>query len=233
MNQRDLLQCVGMLVLEKNRNDHVAHAEAIARSPGFLGLRDRIIELGQPLPDDVVVDMSSGAGLLSPAIAQRGSRVWAVDIAAAMTEYLSAKAASAGLENGETDGVGHQPAACRRRRRPRRVQLLLPPPVRGRQGARAGRDPLGAPLVFGDTMFRVSLTEARERDVVRDRIRAVRRGVPGLLALAKNEIRFAGRRWEQPARAMWWHEALLRTGFKPVEVEELAHEDGVASARRP
>ena len=226
-------------MLEKNWNDHVAHAEEIARSPGFLGLRDRIIELAQPRPDDVVVDVGSGTGLLSLAIAPRVSRIWAVDIAAGMTEYLSAKAASAELSNVETVTASavslplvdacadlvvsnycfHHLSDDGKERALAEVHRVLRP---------------GGRLVFGDMMFRVSLAEARDRDVVRDKVRAMlRRGVPGVLRLAKNGIRFAGRRWEQPARATWWHEALIRNGFEEVEVEELAHEGGVAIARRP
>ena len=226
-------------MLEKNWNDHVAHAEEIARSPGFLGLRDRILELAQPRPDDVVVDVGSGTGLLSLTIAPQVSRVWAIDIAAGMTEYLTAKAASAELENIETVTASavslplvdasadlvvsnycfHHLDDGGKERALAEIHRVLRP---------------GGRLVFGDMMFRVSLAEARDRDVVRDKVRAMlRRGVPGVLRLAKNGIRFAGRRWEQPARALWWHEALIRSGFEQVEVEELAHEGGVASARRP
>jgi ubiquinone/menaquinone biosynthesis C-methylase UbiE len=226
-------------VLEKNWNDHVAHAEEIARSPGFLGLRDRILELAEPRSEDVVVDIGSGTGLLSLAIAPRVSRVWAVDIAGSMTEYLSAKAASAELDNIETVTASavslplvdasadlvvsnycfhHLPDEGKERALAEIRRVLRP----------------GGRLVFGDMMFRVSLAEARDREVVRDKVQTMlRRGLPGLLRLAKNGVRFAGRRWEQPARSTWWHEALIRGGFEQVEIEELAHEGGVASALRP
>ena len=75
-----------MPTIEKNWNDHVAHAEEIARSPGFVALRDHIIDLAHPAPNDVVVDVGSGTGLLSLALAPRVSRVWGVDIASGMTE---------------------------------------------------------------------------------------------------------------------------------------------------
>ena len=227
-----------MATLEKNWNDYVAHAEEIARSPGFVDLRERILARAAPRPDDVVVDVGSGTGLLTLALAPRVSRVWAVDIAAGMTEYLTAKAASADLGNVDcvTASAVSLPLVdacadlvvsnyCFHHLADEGKERAL------REAARVLRP--GGRLVFGDMMFRVGLQDARDREVVRDKVRAmVRRGVPGLIRLAKNAVRFAGRRWEQPARGEWWREALLRNGFEEVEIELLGHEGGVAAARR-
>ena len=234
-----LLQYVGVPTLEKNWNDHVAHAEEIARSPGFLDLRNRIIDLGHPKPDDVVVDVGSGTGLLSLAIAPLASRVWSVDIAAAMTEYLRAKAASAELTNIEpvtasavslplidasadlvvSNYCFHHLSDPEKERALAEIRRVLRP---------------GGRFVFGDMMFRVGLQDPRDREVVRDKVNAMmRRGVPGMIRLAKNAIRFAGRRWEQPARADWWEQALARAGFVDVVIEVLPHEGGIARARLP
>lgn len=228
-----------MPTLEKDWNDHVAHAEEIARSRGFGDLRDRILEMAQPASGDVVVDVGSGTGLLTLAVAPRVEKVWAIDIAAGMTEYLRAKAASAGLDNVQTVTASavslplvdasadlvvsnycfhHLPDEGKERALAEIHRVLRP----------------GGRLAFGDMMFRVSLQDTRDREVVREKVRAMlSRGLPGIVRLAKNGVRFAGRRWEQPARAEWWTAALERAGFTDVHVEVLAHEGGVASARRP
>jgi ubiquinone/menaquinone biosynthesis C-methylase UbiE len=92
----------------------------------------------------------------------------------------------------------------------------------------------GGRLVFGDMMFRVSLTDQRDRRVVGAKVRGMlRKGPAGVGRLAKNAVRFAGRRWEQPARAPWWEQALERQGFEDVQILVLDHEGGIASARRP
>lgn len=228
-----------MPTLEKNWNHHVAHAEEIARGPGFAGLRDRIVALARPRPDDVVVDVGSGTGLLTLALAPSVDRVWAIDIAAGMTEYLRAKAASAGLDNVEpvtasavslplvdasadlvvSNYCFHHLDDAGKERALAEIRRVLKP---------------GGRLAFGDMMFRVGFQDPRDREVVIGKVRSMlRRGVPGVIRLAKNGVRFAGRRWEQPARADWWETALARAGFTEVEVEVLAHEGGVAAARRP
>ena len=225
-------------MLEKDWNDHVVHAEDIARSPGFVELRDRIVHLAAPRREDVVVDIGSGTGLLSLAVAPAVSRVWAIDIAAGMTEYLRAKASSAGFDNVETVTASavslplvdtsadlvisnycfHHLSDHGKERALAEIHRVLRP---------------GGRLVFGDMMFSVSLQDARGRKVLTDKVRAMlRRGVPGLIRLAKNGIRIAGRRWEQPARADWWSAALERAGFEEVRVQLLPHEGGVGSARR-
>ncbi len=227
-----------MATMNKDWNAHVVHAEEIARSAGFTALRDRIIDLAQPRTDDVVVDVGSGTGLLSLALATRVQSIWAVDIAPAMGEYLRAKAMSAGLENVENvtasavslplvDGVAdlvvsnycfhHLDADGKAKALSEAYRVLKP----------------GGRLVFGDMMFAVALGEARDREVVRAKVRAMlRKGLPGVVRLARNGARIATGRWERPVRGDWWAAALRAADFVEVEVEVLAHEGGIASARR-
>lgn len=55
-----------MATITKNWDQHVVDAEEVARGAGFRALRDRIVELAAPRPDDVVVDVGAGTGLLRP-----------------------------------------------------------------------------------------------------------------------------------------------------------------------
>lgn len=228
-----------MTTASKNWDAYVAHAEEVARSAGFRHLRDRIIELARPQADDVVVDVGSGTGLLTLPLAERTSRVWAVDIAPRMGEYVRSKAASAGAENVEivtasavslplvdeaatlvvSNYCFHHLDDDGKRVALREAYRVLKP---------------GGRLVFGDMMFRVSVGDARDRQVVKDKVRGMlRKGPAGVVRLVKNAARFAGRRWEHPARAGWWEAALRDAGFVEVRLEVLAHEGGVAAAKRP
>ena len=228
-----------MPALSKNWDDYVAHAETVARTDGFRGLRDRILEIAAPQAGEVAVDIGSGTGLLSLPLAREVEQVWALDIAPQMCEYVRAKAASAGLENVEV-----APASA--------VSLPLvdasadlvvsnycfhhlsdPDKITALREIHRVLRP-GGRLVFGDMMFRVSVADKRDRQVVLSKIvEMLRRGPAGVLRLLKNVLRFAGRRWERPARGDWWAGALKETGFERISVSVLEHEGGIAQAHRP
>lgn len=227
-----------MRALRKDWDQHVAHAEEVARTRGFQELRDRIIAEAAPRSGDRVVDVGSGTGLLTLALAEHVERIYAIDIAAGMTEYLAAKAQSAGFENVETITASaislplvdesadlvvsnycfHHLSDADKHRALREAWRVLAP---------------GGRLVFADMMFRVALGDARDRDLVRTKVRAMlRKGPAGIARLAKNGFRFATGSWEKPARTEWWTAALRDAGFVDVSVEALEHEGGLASARK-
>ena len=180
-----------MGVLAKDWDQHVTEAVEVARRPGFRHLRDEIIARADPRADDDSVDVGSGTGLLSLVLAERVEHVWALDISPAMCEYLRAKSASAGLANvqcavasavslplvdGSADLVVsnycfHHLSDGDKRRALAEARRVL------RRGGR---------LVFGDMMFRPTLGDPRDRQVVADKVRAMlRKGPAGVVRLAK------------------------------------------------
>lgn len=226
-------------MLVKNWDRHVVDAEEIARSTGFCDLRERIVTLAAPRPDDVVVDIGAGTGLLTLALAGTVERVWAIDVSSRMIDYLRAKSASAGFTNVETviasavslplvDATAqlvvsnyclHHLDEHGKRRAIAEIARVLEP---------------GGRLVVGDMMFELGFADARDRQVLGEKVRAMlRKGPAGMLRLVKNGARLASGRWEHPAGAEWWRAALADAGFVDIELASLSHEGGIATARRP
>jgi ubiquinone/menaquinone biosynthesis C-methylase UbiE len=228
-----------MFATAKDWNARVADAELIARSPGFGQLRDRILELAAPQPGHTVVDVGCGTGLLSLAFAQRAARVWAIDSSAAMIEYLRAKARSAELGNVEPVLASAVSLPLVDETADLVVSNYCLHELRGADKERALAEAMrvlkpGGRLVIGDMMFSLNPLQSRDRRVVAGKLRKLaRRGLPGVWRLAKNAARLLTGRWEYPANATWWREALERAGFRDVRVEMLAHEGGIAFARAP
>lgn len=222
----------------KNWDAHVSHAEIVARSPGFQHLRDRIIDLAEIRPDDCVIDVGAGTGLLSLESARRGARVWAVDISPSMCEYLRTKSRSGGhdidvavasavslpIVDEFADAVisnycfHHLDDAGKLQALAEAMRVLRP----------------GGRLVFGDMMFTLNPRDPRDRAVLEAKVRAMlRKGPAGVVRLARNGVRVATGRWERPVRASWWQQAMLDEDFEDVWVDVLEHEGGLARARRP
>lgn len=227
-----------MRTLAKDWDQHVVHAEEVARTVGFQALRDRIVERAACEAGDRVVDIGSGTGLLTLALAPRAARVYAIDIAAGMSEYLGAKAQSAGLGNVEviTGSAISLPLVDES------ADLVVsnycfhhlsdPDKVRALREVKRVLVP-GGRFVFGDMMFRVRLAGERDRQVIATKVRAMlRKGPAGVVRLAKNGVRLATGTWEKPMPVEWWASVLDEQGFVEVRVEPLAHEGGLASARK-
>jgi ubiquinone/menaquinone biosynthesis C-methylase UbiE len=228
-----------MFPASRDWDARVGDAELIARSPGFRHLRDRIVEIAAPKPEHTIVDLGSGTGLLTLAFAERAARVWAVDSSPAMIEYLRVKARSGELDNVETvlasavslplvDGMAdlvvsnyclHELRSSDKDRALGEAMRVLKP---------------GGRLVIGDMMFSLNPMRSRDRSVVAGKLRQLaRRGLPGAWRLLKNASRLVAGRWEYPANAQWWEDALQRAAFHGVRIEMLAHEGGIAVAETP
>jgi ubiquinone/menaquinone biosynthesis C-methylase UbiE len=222
----------------KSWDEHVAHVEALTDTPGFRRLRQEILGLARLAPEDRVLDIGAGTGLLSLAAARKVAHVAALDISPAMCSLLSAKAADLPTENidvlvGEATALPladrsadvvlsnycfHHVSDADKRRALDEIRRVLRP---------------GGRLVFGDMMFRVGLRETRDRALIMRFVRAMlRRGPAGIIRLLKNALRLVSGRGEHPASVDWWQSALHAAGFASVSVWPLDHEGGIAIARR-
>ena len=211
----------------------------MAASPGFVELRDKILERAHLSSGDCVLDIGAGTGLLALVAARHAERVIALDSSRAMCSYLADKFTRLGIPNAEavcatatalpiadrsTDVVlsnycFHHLTDEDKLRALREVRRVLRP---------------GGRLVFADMMFSFGPLARRNREVIALVAgRMIRRGWSGVLRLCRNAIRVLVGRGEHPAGAAWWQEALLDAGFADIQVTVLAHEGGIASAKAP
>jgi ubiquinone/menaquinone biosynthesis C-methylase UbiE len=223
----------------KQWDDHVGHLEEMAASAGFQELRDRILELADLRESDCVLDVGAGTGLLALSAARRVARVMAVDISPVMSAHLQRKLARQGVHNADVKVANATalPLASES------VDVVLSnycfhhlrdaDKLRALAEAKRVLRP-GGRLVIGDVMFRIGMASRRDRAVIALFIRRMlRHGPAGLLRLLRNAIRFLAGRWEHPASVEWWQAALTHAGFEGVDVQPLAHEGGIALARKP
>lgn len=223
---------------KKNWDEYVACAETVARTDGFVRLRDGILARAGLEESDTVADLGAGTGLLTLEAAAVAKRAWAIDVSPQMCEYLSAKARSAELTNVEpvTASVVSLPLVdesvsavisnyCFHHLDDRDKMVALREVHRVL--APAGR------VVIGDMMFSMSLADGRNRAVVRGKVRQLlAKGPAGGWRLVRNGARYLAGRWERPATPEWWEHALVAAGFEDVVVSPLNHEGGIASARK-
>lgn len=219
-------------------DERVDDWETAVDTPVFRRICERVYMLAEAQPEDIVVDLGAGTGLLALRLAPSVQEVVAVDASPAMLERLCAHAASSGLDNvrpvvadlrslplddasvtlavsnyafHHLDGCGKELALAELRR------VLAP----------------GGRLVICDMMFSLT-TGRRDRRILLSKVAAIaRRGPAGWLRLARNLGRLVAGRWEQPATLAQWRTMLRRRGFEQIRCETLEAEAAVVRARRP
>ncbi len=230
---------IGLGLLRKDWDNHVLHADQLSRTPGFRQLRGQILERAKPAATDRAIDLGTGTGLLALALSEQVASVWAIDISNAMVEHLRTLVAEQGLTNVrplvapaesiplERDSADlvvsnycfHHLSRTGKRSSLREIHRVLVP---------------GGRLVFADMMFGLRLASRRDRRVVASKVQTMaRRGPAGLLRIARNALRVLTFTGERPAPPQWWAQALSEAGFVEVTVGALAHEGGIAFARKP
>ncbi|MHB8657669.1 MAG: class I SAM-dependent methyltransferase [Solirubrobacteraceae bacterium] len=213
--------------------------EQLARSPGFVALREEIMSLARLEADDRALDVGAGTGLLTLAAAPQASFVTAVDISPAMCRHLSTKLADVPIRNVDVvvANATELPLADES------VDVVLSNYCLHHLTDPDKRNALeeiwrvlrpGGRVVIGDMMFRIGVRNRRDRALLSHLAGAMlRRGPAGLLRLLKNAFRLLTGSGEHPASADWWEHALNDVGFADVAVRALDHEGGIAVAHRP
>ena len=212
--------------------------EQVAATPSFESLRDAVVEAARPSPEDRVLDLGAGTGLVTLALARRAQHVVALDISNLMLERLCEHEATEGIDN-----VEHVQGDMRSLPFGDETFDLvvsnyafhhLEDPAKELALSEARRVlTAGGRLVVCDMMFSLSFNKRDRRLLARKLLAVARRGPAGLLRIARNTGRLATGNWEHPAPPETWERMLRDRHFDGVRVELLEQEAGLAVAWRP
>lgn len=209
-------------------------SQTVETSPIFSLVRERLLGIAQPRPEDRCLDLGAGAGFLTLPLARQTARVHAVDLSAAMLDALRAQAELAGLsittEAGDMAGVTFPASSLDLVVSGYAMHYLLNEDKH--VVLRRIHDWLvpGGRLVISDMMLGRSL-DGYHRQIFLDKAgEMLRRGPAGWWRLLKNLFRIATERGRlHPCTPAWWCQALAEAGFAEVRYEHVASEAGLVS----
>lgn len=212
-------------------------AETVEGSAGFAQLRERMLQLAAPTPDDRCLDLGAGTGFLTLPLAELAGSVQATDLSAQMLSSLRADAERSGAP--VTTLVSDM------------AQLQLPPASFDlivssyAMHYLADEDKMlllrqmhnwlvpGGRIVVADMMVGRKLDRHHRKVFLQKATAMLRHGPAGLWRLATNVARIgSGKGRLRPCPPDWWINAVNAAGFSDVSYEHIISEAGIMFARR-
>lgn len=209
-----------------------------ADNPALARVVTAVIDLAQPEPGMVAVDLGAGSGQLTIPLAGRVAQVVAIDISPAMIDLLGENAARAGAGNIDSrvspiERVDLAPGS---------VDLIVSNyalhHLRDQDKAAAIQRAVGwlrpgGRVVIGDMMFGRG-GSSRDRAIIAGKAQTMlARGPAGWWRVAKNGVRFLARLQERPLAVGRWVELLLEAGLHPVMATPIVAEAAVVVGTKP